>query len=688
MNIFKNFNVWRKEPPKESANPTPSFEVVGTPMAPQNPIQEPVKTSRWSYFYNKGMFNNESEKEITFDKMRFLAKNVTEIASCVNTLNSFLTRVKFDFRDVKSKEVNRLNVRRVSNIFLNNQHLPFRKLQESIITETCITDALTIYPVRSLAGEVIRFRILDGKNVKVVLNDYQEIYGYTYMLDGTNKIINYKIEDLLYMPKNLSADRFYGCSYVEQLAETAELLLSKRKETKDFYENGNYPNLLIGLPNDLTQQDVKSFEKYWNSTTMGIKKSIAKFLPGGSSIHFTKENVTGEDLQIERYQREVYSIFRLSPSLLIKDSNRATAEVSSRIAEEVGMLDMLDWVRDTINHLIKFYIKDDTVECFYTIDTVVDQEKEARVHQIYLDSGVLTINEVREVLGKKPFKDDELPKDDDNPPENDDKNEEKGKGFLNNLVTKSSKMDEFDKELEKNKDELAKVLTAYLVAQDSNIQSILKTYDLKSITEDKVGMALELPAKELEEYITNVNSKFLDAGLVAIDKSFDANSYNNAETYEKLVIQSEDLTYARAAELVGKKFVKGKLVDNPNAKYVINDTTRSDLKNLIGKAMDEGWSNDQLAQEIQKAGTFSESRAMTIARTETAELSSQISVKSYKEMDLKKKIWLTANDNDVCEECVKNEMQGPIDLDKAFANGKFHPPSHPNCRCSIAPHIE
>lgn len=689
MNILKSF-FGSNQPKNESENPTPSFEIVGKPDT--GITQEPIKTTIWGAFLNIGINNNTSEKEIDFARMRYLAKNVTEVASCVNTLCSFLTRVKFDFRDVKSKEINKLNVKRVSKIFTNNKHLSFRQLQELIIGETAITDALTIYPVRNRAGEVIRFRVLDGANVQVILNDYQEVAGYKYQV-AVNKHINYSTDDLLYKPKNQSANKFYGCSYVEQLAETCELLLAKRRETKDYYEQGNYPNLLISLPEAMAPEDIKGFEKYWNMTTKGIKKAMAKFIPGGSQVHFTKENVTGEDLQIERYQREVYSIFRLSPSLLIKDSNRATAEVSSRIAEEVGMLDMLDWVCGVINDLIKYYINDDTVECFYTIDTVVDQEKEARVHQIYIQSGVLTVNEVREALGKKPLKLEEMPKKDDNNSNNDDEevpeDEEKSKGFLTNLITKSSKTDEFDKELEKNEEALVQLLTQYLITQDRNVKSILNTYDLKKITENEIGLMVDIPEKRLEEIVDEINDKLFDIGLVSVEKAFTLNNnYNNAEAYEKAVAEAEKYALSRSAELIGKKFVNGKLIDNPNAKMAITETTRATLKGLIDKAIEEGWSNDTLAIEIKNSGTFTEKRAMTIARTETSFAENDITMKSYNEMGVKKKLWLTARDNQVCEDCLKNEQQGAVGLNDKFFNGKIAPPSHPNCRCALAPVVE
>ena len=58
---------------------------------------------------------------------------------------------------------------------------------------------------------------------------------------------------------------------------------------------------------------------------------------------------------------------------------------------------------------------------------------------------------------------------------------------------------------------------------------------------------------------------------------------------------------SRAAEMVGKKWVDGELVDNPTAKWVIEDSTRDDLRKMITQAIDEGWSTGRLGNEIEDA---------------------------------------------------------------------------------------
>lgn len=145
----------------------------------------------------------------------------------------------------------------------------------------------------------------------------------------------------------------------------------------------------------------------------------------------------------------------------------------------------------------------------------------------------------------------------------------------------------------------------------------------------------------------------------------------------------------RSAEMVGMKWVKGELVENPKAEWAINESTRDMVKDLVTQAIDGGWSNDRLAQAIGDDAAFSDSRAMMVARTETAMADVQGNVAAYTAandsgIELLKE-WLTVGDDNVSDDCQANEDAGPIPLDDAFPSGASAPPEHPNCRCDVLP---
>lgn len=115
----------------------------------------------------------------------------------------------------------------------------------------------------------------------------------------------------------------------------------------------------------------------------------------------------------------------------------------------------------------------------------------------------------------------------------------------------------------------------------------------------------------------------------------------------------------------------------------ISDTTRDEVARIISEGLGLGSTNQEIANDLQTAYTFSDDRAEVIARTETAYADVAGNVASYSEAGVEMKRWVLGSDS--CELCQANEDAGPIPFDDAFPDGSFAPPAHPNCTCDIIP---
>lgn len=148
----------------------------------------------------------------------------------------------------------------------------------------------------------------------------------------------------------------------------------------------------------------------------------------------------------------------------------------------------------------------------------------------------------------------------------------------------------------------------------------------------------------------------------------------------------------RSAELVGKRWVNGVLMDNPNAAYRISDTTRELLRGIISKGLEDNVGTPAIAENIQNSFAFSEKRADLIAQTEVANANEQSKLTGWRDAraaGLKiKKAWKTSGDDEVCPVCIANEAQGAIDLDEDFQSGDDASPAHPRCECVTVPEVE
>jgi SPP1 gp7 family putative phage head morphogenesis protein len=145
-----------------------------------------------------------------------------------------------------------------------------------------------------------------------------------------------------------------------------------------------------------------------------------------------------------------------------------------------------------------------------------------------------------------------------------------------------------------------------------------------------------------------------------------------------------DYALDRAAEMVGKKWIGDELVENPNAEWRIDDATRELLRGDVSQAMEEGWSNDKLAESLEDNYAFSEERAEMIARTETAFADVQGNLIAYRESnEVAQKQWIVGAD--CCDECQELD-EVVVDLDDDFpGEGGEGPPLHPHCQCDVVP---
>lgn len=161
---------------------------------------------------------------------------------------------------------------------------------------------------------------------------------------------------------------------------------------------------------------------------------------------------------------------------------------------------------------------------------------------------------------------------------------------------------------------------------------------------------------------------------------------NNDQLVNQFNVDAYTDATDRAAELVGKKWVDGELVDNPDARWAINESTREQIAEAVVQSFQQGYGIDELQGYLEDSFGFSEARARMVARTESlraANGGTKIALNRAKDAGVKlKKTWLASPDS--CDDCLQNEDDGPIEMDETFSTGDSEPPAHPNCRCALS----
>lgn len=145
------------------------------------------------------------------------------------------------------------------------------------------------------------------------------------------------------------------------------------------------------------------------------------------------------------------------------------------------------------------------------------------------------------------------------------------------------------------------------------------------------------------------------------------------ETDEKLTSQLD----VRAAQWAA---------DKSTELMTLADSTREELRGVIADAVENGYGVDELSEAVEDSFAFSQSRAMTIARTELASAHIQGNMSGWKESGVvEQKQSILGSEHDMDDICDDNADQGPIPLDEEFESGDIAPPYHPNCVCDLLP---
>jgi hypothetical protein len=146
-------------------------------------------------------------------------------------------------------------------------------------------------------------------------------------------------------------------------------------------------------------------------------------------------------------------------------------------------------------------------------------------------------------------------------------------------------------------------------------------------------------------------------------------------------VEAAALVYAkdRAAEMIGKKYVDDELIGDSNAEFVISDTTREDIKDIVENAFEQNMSSSQLKTAIEEATTFGPERAELIAKTEVALAQVQGNLAVWKETGLVKTVNIVLSANHyLTDECDVISDGGPYPI-----NEMPFIPAHPRCQCVI-----
>ena len=725
------------------------------PMQPLQPMAPAsVEGRRFDYPVGYNLDQRpRSYEPVSFGDLRALADNCDVLRSVIETRKDQMESLDWTIRpktaDGQKQGPSSEQKGRIDAVtaFLQSPDKvsSWAQWQRQLLEDRFVIDAAALYKRRTRGGKLYALEVIDGATLRPLIDDTGRVPlppdpAYQQILHGI-PAVDYSRDEVMYLVRNPRSYKVYGYSEVEQIIVTVNIAIRRTLFQLEYYREGSQPDAFLGLPKEWTSDQIIAFQKHYDSLMGGnlAARRRLKMIPDGGKYQETKQPPMKDEYD-EWLARIICFAFSISPQPFVKQMNRATAGTAHDVALQEGLAPLQRWIKGFVDRVIAEEFDSPDLEFAWKDSLEQDPKQAADIRVADVKAGIISVNEAREDLGRDPLGDEyDAPMlatatgyvapvtveeqaanretaqhtaraAAENPPPAgegqadpskpaDERTQDTKKSAYARLRKRAHKPVPFDRAATRKaekalKSKVAKILTKAGKEAASQIRAELGKL-AKDETDDKerarrIALGIDLGSldalidaapRELESVVADSGSLAL-AQLGVVDKSDLVNQVN-----ERAVAYARN----RAAEMVGKRWVDGELVDNPNAEWVITDSTRDELQSIITRGLDDNIGRDAIADAIREAGAFSEDRADMIAGTEIARANSVGSLEGYKaarEVGVKvMKEWLP--DDEPCEEiCKPNVDQGPIDLDDDFESGDSEPPGHPGCRCSLIPVTE
>ena len=642
---------------------------------------------------------NPSQAGVTFQQLRSLADSLDILRAVIETRKDQVARLRWVIKAKDQKKGSQSVIDDMTALFSfpdgdNDFHTWLRRLLEDLF----VIDAPTLYVKRTKGGKPLAFETVDGATIKRLISEDGRTPAppepaYQQILKGL-PAVDLTVEDLIYAPRNLRNHMFYGYGPVEQIIVTVNMAIRRALGQLAFFTDGSVPEGVMEVPEGWTADQVGQFQDYWDSLLAGNdqQRRRVRMVPAGAKFQNIKPELLADKFD-EWLARIICYVFSVSHQPFASQVNRATASTAHQQSLEEGLAPIMLWIKTLIDRILRRYLGHPELEFSWEEDEEQDPLQQAQVDQILVNSGILTVDEVRDRRGLDPLPKEvmetpQLPLQQPFPP-SDAAPPHAGPAPVRPLPAATGGEPAPEKATPKDAEKVAKAArTVRLTMHDMPKHEAAIRKAVKKVLRSQVTkVAAQITAQVGK--IDKADKKREDKILQGLDINLDALAAPLGKTLKQVWTEASkdaadglgDQVPEEMLEVVNEAGVEwaeehvGQLIKN------IDESTREFIRSAVAETLNEGYSTAQLADTLADNYAFSDSRAETIARTETAKALIQGTLETWNKSGVvEKKQWVVGDG--CCDEC--EDVDGQIvDLDDNFSTGDDGPPAHPNCRCAL-----
>ena len=256
------------------------------------------------------------------------------------------------------------------------------------LEDLLVCDGWALYPRPTLGGGIYSLDLIDVATIKKLVDDTGRtpappLPAYQQVLHGV-VASNYTADELDYFIRNPRTYRLYGRSPVEWIITTVNTAIRRALHQVQYYTEGNVPEVLATAPEGWTMEQIREFQMYWDATMEGntAERRHMKVVPFDASKIKETKTVDLKDMFDEWIARLVCFAFGISPSFLIRDQNRATAETVHEQSVEEGLMPILNFVAAKMTYIIQYRFGFEGLKWKWNLEDDIDAQVQANIDKM------------------------------------------------------------------------------------------------------------------------------------------------------------------------------------------------------------------------------------------------------------------------------------------------------------------
>lgn len=393
----------------------------GRPLQPYFGYSTPARAQDYPVGVNIATQGRAAWGKVSFDVLKALIDAYDVARMCVNHKIDELRSMELLFQPAHGVEDDVEDAIDAARMVLDkpDRELPYESWISKWLENAFKYDAAPLYKRRDYNGDIVGLEVVDGRTIAPYIDDHgrrpkppapaywQVIHG----MVGTW----FTTDDLIYTPFRPQEDSPYGLAPIESVVLTANTDIRAQWHFLQWFTDGSVPAGFMELPPDVSQPgQVREWQDHWDAMVMGDQAKLHQLLAVPNGSKFTGTKPAAFDAEFPRYlMMRTCAAFGVVPQDLglIQDVNRANGETQVDIQFRVNTLPWVRWVEGTLTRYLQ---RDIGLPVKVSLDTGRDKEdrlQEAQAHQIYVEMGAESPDEVRvDILGKKTDKERPTPR--------------------------------------------------------------------------------------------------------------------------------------------------------------------------------------------------------------------------------------------------------------------------------------